>query len=108
MIDISKLDKAEVLAALYNRSKAQGMGWINFDPAPMTATQARALLDDRERLAVTLGGTLGTYRFDYIQGRVMKVDLGGDELDERLYDRDNGAGAAARALEPLIAAVAAK
>lgn len=36
--------------------------------------------------------------FDYLQGRVMKVDLAGDELDPRLYDRDNGEGAARRAI----------
>ena len=28
-IDISKLDKPEVLAALYNNSKQQGMGFLN-------------------------------------------------------------------------------
>lgn len=36
--------------------------------------------------------------FDYLKGRVMKVSISGDSLDPRLYDRDNGQGAAARAL----------
>ena len=31
----------------------------------------------------------------------MKIDLSGDTLDVRLYDRDNGYGAAAAALQAL-------
>ena len=37
--------------------------------------------------------------FDYLHGRVLKVDLSGDEFDERLYDRDCGEGAAQRAVD---------
>jgi hypothetical protein len=46
--------------------------------------------------------TRGTRYFDYLQGRVMKVSLEGDELDARLYDRDNGEGAAAEAISALL------
>lgn len=94
-IDISKLDKADVLAALYNNSKQQGMGFI--DPRgrlPMTRDTASDLLK------------LGTY-FDYVNGRVMKVELKGDVLNPWLYDRDNGKGAAARALAGLSVVVSA-
>lgn len=38
-------------------------------------------------------------RFDYLFGRVMKVNLSGDWFDEQFYDRDNGHGVAARAVE---------
>ena len=38
-------------------------------------------------------------QFDYLHGRVLKVDLSGDEFDERLYDRDCGEGAAQRAVD---------
>ena len=31
--------------------------------------------------------------FDYLEGRVMKIDLSGDTVDPRGYDRDNGQGA---------------
>ena len=85
MINISRADKAEVLAALYNNSRPQGMGFLHFTPEPMTAEQARELLQE-------------TTSFDYLQGRVMKVDLSGDEFEPRPYDRDNGPGAAAAAL----------
>ena len=36
--------------------------------------------------------------FDYLFGRVIKVDLSGNWFDERLYDRDNGIGAAQAAV----------
>lgn len=42
----------------------------------------------------------GTY-LGYVGGRVMKVELSGDEFDERLYDRDCGADAAQRAVDSI-------
>lgn len=43
----------------------------------------------------------GTY-FDYLYGRVMKVDLSSDDgFEERLYDRDNGKGAAQKVIDAL-------
>ena len=81
-IDISRKDKAQVLAALYNASRPIGLGFLQYDPTPMTVEEARELLKQ-------------TTYFDYLKGRVMKVDLSGDELETRLYDRDNGDGAAA-------------
>jgi hypothetical protein len=87
MIEI-KGRKAAVLAALYNNSKAQGASFLHFAPKPMTEGEAETLLEQR------------TY-FDYLQGRVMKTDFSGDTLDPRLYDRDNGEGAAARAVAAL-------
>lgn len=89
MIDISKMDKAEVLAALFNASHPQGMGYL--DPRceePLTVEKVREYL------------TRNTY-FDYLHGRVLKVDLSRNEFDPRLYDRDNGRGAADLALASL-------
>lgn len=88
-IDISKKDKAEVLAALYNASHPLGLGMLHFDPTPMTTEEARELLSR-------------TTYFDYLKGRVMKVDLSGEELETWLYDRDNGEGAAAKALSKIV------
>ena len=42
--------------------------------------------------------------FDYIQGRVLKIEFDGDNIDPRLYDRDNGHGAALRAVGTVRAA----
>jgi hypothetical protein len=84
MIDMQG-QKAKVLAALYNASKPLGMGFMHFDPAPMTEAEAAEILSEREH-------------FDYLKGRVMKLSLSGESFDPRLYDRDNGEGAAARAV----------
>ena len=86
MINIKGRDKAEVLALLYNHSQPLGMGILHFTPEDMTVEQAQKLID------------ASGYIFDYLKGRVMKVNLSGDEFDERWYDRDNGQGAAAMAL----------
>lgn len=91
MIDISKHNKAQVLAALYNASKPLGMGFLHSTPAPLGEQEAAELLKRQ------------TY-FDYLKGRVMKVDLLGDALDPFLYDRDNGQGAALRAISGLTTA----
>ena len=89
-INIKGIDKAAVLASLYNASRQQGMGFMN------TAGQNQMTIEEaREELK------RGSY-FDYLRGRVMKIDLSRDDLEERLYDRDNGNGAAKRAIEHLL------
>lgn len=87
MINIRGLSKARALVALYNRAQPQGLGFIHYDPKPMTEEEAQKLLDSFEK-----GRRI---YFDYLKGRVMKVDLTAeDSFDPRLYDRDNGPGAA--------------
>jgi hypothetical protein len=82
MINIKGLDKARILVALHRRSRRQGMGFLHPEnDKQLTIEEAQALLEKQ------------TY-FDYLRGRVMKVGLGGNLLDPRLYDRDNGEGAA--------------
>lgn len=95
-IDISGLDKAEVLTALFNASKQQGMGFMDSSGASsMTVEDARQYTSRED-----------DQYYDYLRGRVMQVDLSKDELRTGLYDRDNGQGAAARALAPLLASAA--
>lgn len=95
-INIAGLSKAKVLAALFNASRQQGMGFLDSRGAkPMTEEDAAAVIQAQ-----------GLY-FDYLRGRVMKVDLEGDELHPWAYDRDNGAGAAERAIASVRAAVSA-
>ncbi len=89
MIDISKKSKAKVLAALYNASQPLGLGFMHYDPAEMTEQEAEGLLEK-------------TDYFDYVKGRIMKVQLSGDTLDPRNYDRDNGEGAAQRAIDAIV------
>lgn len=89
LIDISKLDKAKVLAALYNNSKPLGMGMLHYTPKDMMTSEAQEILNTGQ-----------TY-FDYLIGRVMKSEIGGDNFDPCLYDRDNGDGAALKAIESI-------
>ncbi len=83
-MNIAGLDKAEVLAALYNGSRQQGMGFMRARGATgMTVEQAREEITKNPQMY-----------FDYLQGRVMKISLRDDELSTALYNRDNGQGAA--------------
>ena len=77
-MDIKGFDKAKVLYALWLHSQEQGMSFLG--RYPMTEDKCRKILEQQ------------TY-IDYLGGRVIKVDMSGDHLDLRLYDRDNGEGA---------------
>lgn len=85
VVDISNKDKAEVLAALYNNSHPHGMGFLQYNPEPMTIEHARELLKQ-------------TTNFDYLAGRVMKISLESNTVHTLGYNRDNGNGAAERAI----------
>jgi hypothetical protein len=85
-MDIKGISKAKILAALYNASRPQGMGFLQAKNGDMTEQEAQKLLD------------AGQTYFDYLHGRVMKIDLSGNELRTALYDRDNGQGAAEDAI----------
>jgi len=85
-LDLKGLSRAQALAALYNASRPLGMGFLHYDATSMTEQEAENLLQ-------------ATKYFDYLKGRVMKLDFGKDEIEPRLYDRDNGPGAAQRAVD---------
>lgn len=89
MIQIPQGKRAAILAALYNNAKPQGMGFLQFQPGDLSEQKAEELLKQSDY-------------FDYLQGRVMKVRISGSEFDPRLYDRDNGNGAALRAVKHLL------
>lgn len=89
MVSTKGLDKAEVLCALYNASKVQGMGFLQATGKPMMVSEAAKILE-----TIT--------DFDYLYGKVMKIDLRSDEgFEEWLYDRDNGPGAAQKVIDRL-------
>ena len=90
MINIAGKSKVKVLQALFNASKQQGMGFIRDDGASqMTENEAKEIVDS------------GQMNFDYLKGRVMKVDISGDEFEGRLFDGDNGQCAAQRAIDSI-------
>jgi hypothetical protein len=89
-LKIANLDKAEVLVALYNAAKAQGRGFLS---------HKQDSVFDKEKATQLL--SKATY-FDYLDGKPLKIDLSGDELDTFLYNRNNGVDAAENALNPLL------
>ena len=95
MVSIEGLDKAAVLAALYNASAPLGMGFLQYKPEPMTVDAANAVLNEYGSPAL----------FDYLHGRLMKIDIpslaDGDKIDPGLYDRDMGEGQAERVIDIL-------
>jgi hypothetical protein len=106
-LDVGAMPPAEVVRRLYNASFSAGLGRLHFKPEDMTDAEAQALLDERmqqigpltdetpERRA--MAHKMAQY-FDYLHGRVMKIFATERPLFVALYDRDNGEGAAARAL----------
>lgn len=99
MVSIKGMDKAEVLLALWQASQMQGMSFLGFlASGELTLEQAQKEIQERKHTG--FDGKDSIY-FDYLNGKVMKVDLGQDEFDPRLYDRDNGEGAAQRAIDNL-------
>jgi len=88
-MDITELNKAEVLAALYNGSKQQGMGFMDTRGSRMmTVPEAAEILKTQTR-------------FDYLYGRVMKINLSTNDLETYLYNRDNGPLAAEKIINDL-------
>ena len=77
--------KPAALAALYNASQPLGMGFLHVRDEDMGVDEAAELLKT-------------TGYFDYLHGRVMKLNFDLAPLWLGLYDRDNGAGAGERAL----------
>lgn len=101
-IDIKDIDKAELLAALYNNASPMGMGFLQARTGEMTREDAVKLMeagDDSSRMFPRLGRS-NTY-FDYVYGRPLKIELGGNELETGLYNRDWGKDAAERIVEGL-------
>lgn len=97
MINIKGLDKAKVLHALWHASHAQGLSFVGLICSDFTLERAEAFIEARENV----DNPNYKYYFDYVDGHVIKCNIGGDEFDESLFDRDCGEGAAAAAIEAL-------
>lgn len=94
-VDISGLDKASVIQALYEGSRPQGLGFLQYQSGGLDRADAESLVD---------------HYIDYLRGRVMKLFISADSdtFDEGLYDRDNGRGAAQRIVDAMRAGVASE
>jgi hypothetical protein len=100
-VDIRGLERAELLAALYNHARPIGRGVLQAKPGSMTVDEARTILESGDDATRMLGRFGPRLFFDYVHGRPLKVDLGEDDLRIDLYDQDHGEGAAARIIGEL-------
>lgn len=103
-VDIMGLDKALVLAGLFNAAEAPGrMGALQFQKGPyvMTAEQAAKLVELGNTATPDYGGMAYNppLYFDYLYGRCLKLNLTSDVFfDPWGFDRDNGGDGAAQAV----------
>lgn len=88
IVQFDGLTREQVLCALYNASKPQGLGFLHYNPKPLTIPEAKTVLAKTDYV-------------DYLKGRVIKVNLpeNAKDFDARLYDRDCGSGAGKAAIE---------
>lgn len=66
-IDITDLDVRKVIAAAFDRSHAQGMGFLHDKPGPVTDEE----IDSGKRTNQSTGAE--SWSFDYLRGRSMKL-----------------------------------
>ena len=92
MIDISGLNRVDVIMALANGTSPRSLGFLASPPS-------RA---DAEGLLNAATNADGSAYVDYFAGRPLKIEFVGDTIrDERLYDRDAYEGACAAAVDSL-------
>lgn len=87
VIDISGLDKADVLMALYNNSHFV-IHNEEYESKDMTREEAKKILSESTWV-------------DYIKNRPIKVHFDEDYIFGNLYDRTNGQGACRKAIDEL-------
>jgi len=78
-INIAGIDKAKLLRDLYNAAAH----FSGSDPNEMTLSEAQDIWH---------ASPTAPHIYDVVRGRVLKVDLMGEGLDPRWYDRHNGSG----------------
>ncbi|MDX1535154.1 MAG: hypothetical protein R3346_00075 [Candidatus Spechtbacterales bacterium] len=105
-VDISGLDKAAVLAVLYNAARPNGKGLYRYAPRPITIEEAREIIEEQGDDLRLDFGPLGEeyyeeYSFDYVRGRVLRVDITFDDFAPYGYNRHNGEQMAQRAINYL-------
>lgn len=97
VVDITGLDKAKVLKALWDHSKVHGLsviGTLGLSDKGFTIAEAQHCINQRIQ---------GNHRlnFNYVYGHLIKCDITDDEIDPWLYDQSNGEGAVQSAIDKL-------
>ena len=92
-IDITGLDKAEVLKTLIDHAHCMAIS----GESSLLATMQPPVEIDTVRAYINKDGLT----VDCVLGKPIKVDLTGDSFDPWLYDRDHGQGRAQQAIDTL-------
>lgn len=77
-IDVSRLNLIEIVKAAYDLSRPVGMGYLHYDPEPLTNEKATDLIDLKSENVVSL---------DYVKGRAVKFRV--FKENNKLYIRDS-------------------
>lgn len=102
-IEITGLDHAALLAALYNAAQPVGLGaQVAGSGSDLTADEVRRLLDDAPTVTVRevppadrpYRDVFGNLLVGYLRGRPLHIMLSETELECDGYDRTHGAGTA--------------
>lgn len=93
VIDISKKDKYEVLAALYNASTPVGMGFMHYDPTPWDKDIAKLYFDEYGKPDED-----GVSHFKWILGRPVNCHFYDGKVCVEGYNQDNEEGLGQRAI----------
>jgi hypothetical protein len=94
MIDITGVDRVELLRCLHNKTQALGMGVLHDIGRDMTYAEAKTIWEYMSGTKDGAGDADAEVFFDYIYGRPIKVRIFKDILEsEDLYDRDTYSGA---------------
>lgn len=88
IIDIKGTDKAQVLLSLYQNSDYIDKRYINDRSIGLPETTK--MIEEEQ------------FYSDYLNGRVIKIDLSGDTIDTKEYDKFNGEGSAEAAINHLL------
>ena len=97
VVDIKGKSKAEILMKLYNGASPVGLGMLQATH-DWTLEDAELFLERAQSVPGKAGFGMGRLMFGDIFGRPVNVDLSGDKVNLRAYNRSHGKGAGQKAL----------
>ena len=83
MIDVTGIDKVELVKKAYELSRPQGLGMMHFTSEPLSDEEAKSFIEKD-----------GTINMDYVKGRACKFNLfvkdGVESLRDEWFDHTDG------------------
>lgn len=101
-VDITNLDRVNILQVLFDYAEPQGNSWLKYNPEQkLSYEQAKEILDSKCNFT-----NQHDSRIDYLHGRALKVFLCPNNrhpntLDVEIYNEYNGYWAAQTAIQKL-------